>query len=93
VPFCPLPLPSTVHSILQLAAQAHYTPFSTYTTKEEYTKTLVIMKYFAAALPLAASLVAAQNSNMQVMSLAPAAPSGAATHTVSIQAILPHDLN
>jgi hypothetical protein len=39
------------------------------------------MKYIA-ALSIAASLVAAQG-DMQVMSLAPAAPSGAATHTVS----------
>jgi hypothetical protein len=42
------------------------------------------MKYFA-ALPLAASLVAAQG-DMQVMSLAPEAPAGAMTHTVSIVA-------
>jgi hypothetical protein len=42
------------------------------------------MKYFA-ALPLAASLVAAQG-DMQVMSLAPEAPAGAMTHTVSMVA-------
>jgi hypothetical protein len=45
------------------------------------------MKYFAAALPLAASLVAAQG-DMQVMSLAPAVPAGAATHTVSTAIVL-----
>jgi uncharacterized membrane protein YidH (DUF202 family) len=39
------------------------------------------MKYFA-ALSVAASVVAAQG-DMQVMSLAPAVPSGAQTHTVS----------
>jgi hypothetical protein len=43
------------------------------------------MKYFA-ALSVAASLVAAQG-DMQVMSLAPAVPAGAATHTVSSIAI------
>jgi len=46
------------------------------------TNTLVIMKYFA-ALPFAASLVAAQG-DMQIMSLSPA-PAGAVTHTVSPQ--------
>ncbi|KAF2035325.1 hypothetical protein EK21DRAFT_54451 [Setomelanomma holmii] len=45
------------------------------------------MKYFA-ALPIAASLVAAQGG-MQVMSLAPATPSGPATHTVVVGGLVP----
>jgi hypothetical protein len=44
------------------------------------THTLVIMQYFA-ALPLVASLVAAQG-DMKIMSLAPAAAAGPMTHTV-----------
>lgn len=45
------------------------------------------MKYFA-ALPLAASLVAAQG-DMQVMSLAPAPVAGAMTHTVVVGGLKP----
>jgi hypothetical protein len=70
--------------ILLLAVQAPlHSFFDLFTILHQ---NLVIMKYFA-ALSVAASMVAAQG-NMQVMPLAPAVAAGAATHTVSIIAIV-----
>jgi hypothetical protein len=74
VPFDPFTTPSTY--ILLLAAQAYALFYNDFYTIHN----LVIMKYIA-ALPLAATMAAAQ---MQVMSLASAAATGAMTHTVRL---------